>query len=77
MIEPVEFSPAYPAHGRVARDGKCVSKRGRTRPAGGTMFDMHWSVAMIPIVGVGVLIFALISRRHKEKKASDHMLKLD
>jgi hypothetical protein len=41
------------------------------------MFGMHWSVAMIPIVAIGVVLFAVLSSRHKEKKASDHMLKLD
>jgi hypothetical protein len=41
------------------------------------MFDMHWTVALIPIVAVGVVVFAVLSRRHKEKKASEHMLKLD
>jgi hypothetical protein len=41
------------------------------------MFGMHWSVALIPIVAIGVVVFAVLSGRHKEKKASDHMLKLD
>ena len=40
------------------------------------MFGMHWSVALIPIVAVGVAVFAAISRRHKDKNASDHILKL-
>lgn len=40
------------------------------------MFGMHWSVALIPIVAIGVVVFAAISRRHKEKNSSEHILKL-
>jgi hypothetical protein len=40
------------------------------------MFDLHWSVALIPIVAIGVAVFALIARKHKDKSSTDHILKL-
>lgn len=40
------------------------------------MYDLHWTVALIPIVAIGVGIFALLARKHKEKSSTDHILKL-
>ncbi len=40
------------------------------------MYDMHWTLALIPIVAVGVAVFAYLARKHKEKPATDHILKL-
>lgn len=40
------------------------------------MYDLHWTVALIPIVAVGVAVFAYLSAKHKEKSSTDHILKL-
>jgi hypothetical protein len=40
------------------------------------MYELHWSVALIPIVAVGVVVFTYLARRHKDKPSTDHILKL-
>jgi hypothetical protein len=40
------------------------------------MFDMHWTVGIIPIIAVGVVVFMVIARKHKDKPSTDHIFKL-
>lgn len=40
------------------------------------MFDMHWTVGIIPIIALGVGVFILFARKHKAKPSTDHILKL-
>jgi len=40
------------------------------------MYDLHWTVALIPIVAIGVAVYAYLANKHKEKSSTDHILKL-
>jgi len=40
------------------------------------MLELHWTVLSIPFVLVGGVVAYYLLHRHKEKKSTDHVLKL-
>lgn len=70
----------FPVFVAGARGGKRLSneRSGRKSPRGGAMFsDLHWSVQAIPFVIVGGVILTWLLGKHKEKKSTEHIFKID
>ncbi len=39
--------------------------------------ELHWTIVGIPFVIVGGILVFYLLHKHKEKKSTEHMLKLD
>ena len=61
----------------AAANGRSLSDSGLGRPRGGTMSELHWTVQAIPIVIIGGVVLTWLLGRHKEKKSSEHIFKID